>query len=289
MISPHMQEGIGAISRPKGLPDNLQFAYFAGPRAVTSDAVPDERLFQDPSGMVRFEQPDNEALSTIQSEEEYPARVLNLKTGEEWNPGDAGGNMTTLGALYSHPTLYEDYPHLKDMPVMMLPSISMGATGGFSTPDMIKNGGFEDFYQFMEDPEAAKAMITESPYGAFFVNPVWTAESGDSGDQSMSEFIRKVLGHEVQHDIDEYEGAQYEGSSRTYKRRPGEFVARQAADRMDLPEDDRFSNIQYYVTDPMRDGADWLDPIDRPGLWETLVGPDTEYLRELLNKQRNGD
>lgn len=286
---PKMRDGIGAFPKPKNQPDYLRFAYFAGPRAVTSDAVPDERLFQDPSGMVRFEQPDNEAQALIPFEEAYPATIMNLKTGEESNPTDAGGNMTTLGELYSHPTLYEDYPHMKDMPVMLLPSLGMSVMGGYSTPDMLKNGGFEKYYEFMEDPEAAKEAVMGSQHGAFFVNPAWTASEGPYGEQTMQEFIRKLMAHEVQHGIDEYEGAQYEGESRTYKRRPGEFVANLAEGRVDLPEDDRFSNIQYYVTDPMREGADWTNPTEKPGLWETLTGPDSDVLRELLNKQRNRD
>lgn len=60
--------------KPKGL-EYLQDVYFAGPRATTAPNVPGNRIFLDPSGMPRFEQPDNEATFALENITDYYAKL----------------------------------------------------------------------------------------------------------------------------------------------------------------------------------------------------------------------
>lgn len=288
-ISPRLS-GIGSLLNAAG-PERMYRAYFAGPKAATAEDVPRERLFQDPSGMVRFEQPDNEAVSTITRAEDYPASIVDHSANQIHNKDDPYGNIMPLGELYSHPTLYTDYPHLTSMPVMLLPSLGTSTLGSYATPDAVADGSMEKYLRFMEDPEEARNALAASPYGAFVVNPAYTlSENPEVSEQGLAAFIRRVMAHETQHAIDEYEGADYYGATpRKYKTRPGEAVARMVQDRLDLPDDERFDSIGRTVVKPMRENAAWANPIPKPGLWEALMGPDYDALYTLMMNQRSKD
>lgn len=282
--------GIGSLTDAAER-ERMYRAYFAGPKAATAEDVPRERLFQDPSGMVRFEQPDNEALSTITREEDYPASIFDRRVNQLHNEDDEYGNIMSLGELYSHPTLYTDYPHLASIPVMMLPTLGTGMMGAYAPPDAVADGSMDDYLRFMENPEEARAALAASPHGAFFVNPAWTlAADPELKEQQLSDFLRETIAHESQHAIDEYEGAEYGGANfRNYDTRPGEVVANMVEDRLDLPADERFGNIGRTVVKPMRENAAWANPIPEPGSWEALMGPDYDALYNLMMDQRSED
>lgn len=288
-ISPRLS-GIGSLLNAAG-PEQIYRAYFAGPKAATAEDVPRARLFQDPSGMVRFEQPDNEAVSTITRAEDYPASIVDHRANQIYNRDDPFGNIMPLGDLYSHPTLYTDYPHLRGMPVMLLPSLASGTLGAYATPNAVADGSMEEYLKFMEDPEATRNALAASPYGAFLVNPAHTGvKDPEVSEQELADFIRSMLAHETQHAIDEFEGAEYYGATpRKYNTRPGEAVARMVQDRLDLSDDERFDNIGRTVVKPMRENAAWANPIPKPGLLEVLMGPDHDALYTLMMNQRSKD
>lgn len=229
---------------PEGL-DYLHQAYFAGPRAKTAPDVPAGRIFMDPSGKPRFEKPDNEASFGAKNITDYYAKLRRPGPRMEGDPASTlRATVVPLSDMMSHDILYEDYPELKDMPVLLYPSSNnsyVQSVAGYSPqnqildyfsddysdispfegafyPDPMNSGKVETFGP-EEDTMARK--IIDSPVGAMFLTPDAKSldkpykDFGPIPNDYANRFQESMLGatlHETQHGIGTFEGADKYGA-----------------------------------------------------------------------------
>lgn len=243
----------------KSEPGSFRTAFFAGGNAETASDVDQNILFQDPSGRVRFEVPDNDARLRITSQ-------------QQWEDGE----VRTLSQILDHPKLYEAYPDLASMPVAMLPGLNDGIYGAYS-PEA--GEGFQDYFPFMNDPEAAESTMSASPTGAMVLNPtfmMYEPEALQQGqfvrqsDQAFLDMLLHTLLHEGQHAIDEREGIAYDWST-DYDRRPSEAIAEMVPSRRTLTDEERYDDV-HSLGDSMLGIAQWDKPIESRGIFSSMMG-----------------
>ncbi|CAB4190639.1 hypothetical protein UFOVP1202_75 [uncultured Caudovirales phage] len=229
--------------KPEGL-DYLHQAYFAGPKAKTAPDVPADRIFMDPSGMPRFEQPDNEARFKLKNITDYYAKLRRSGPRMEGDPASTlRATIAPLGDLVDHELLYKDYPSLRDMPVLLYPdskNSNVNSVAGYSQPEQVVEAFNDDVRYispleaaFFPDPYTGKVDIFDpegeamynrllnSPVGAMFLTPDSKSfdkpyrDFGPIPNDYANNFQESMLGatlHETGHGIDAFEGTDMYGA-----------------------------------------------------------------------------
>lgn len=228
---------------PKGL-EYLQKAYFAGPKAKTAPDVPADRIFMDPSGMPRFEQPDNEATFGPKNITDYYAKLRRPGPRMDGDPASTlRATVVPLSEMMSHDLLYKDYPELKDMPVLLYPdskNSNVNSVAGYSGPEQVVKAFNDDVRYispleaaFFPDPYTGKVdifdpegetmynRIVNSPVGAMFLTPGSKSfdkpyrDFGPIPNDYVNNFQESMLGatlHETGHGINFFEGTDKYGA-----------------------------------------------------------------------------
>jgi len=295
---------------PKGL-EYLQQAYFAGPKAKTAADAPADRIFMDPSGMPRFEQPDNEArLLGIENITDYYAKLRRPGPRMEGDPAsDLRATTVPLSEILQHDLLFQDYPELKDMPVMLLPSQSFynASIAGYgphqSILEALVDRGYAGPFEgpFLEDPALGKTQafpseinemrkkVSLSPTGAMYLTPHGSVpdkpyrDFGPMPTGFEDNFQKTMLGailHETGHGIDTFEGTDKYGAYPTdfrdspelqrYFARPTEMTSFLAQSRINMPEDERYKDMPA-MAKLFENNAAWKD--------EGIAG---QYIEDIL-------
>lgn len=287
-------------SKPSGDPKGLEYlkqAYFAGPKAKTAPDVPADRIFMDPSLTPRFEQPDNKArLLGIETLSDYYAKLRRPGPRMDGDPAsDLRATMLPLSELMQHDVLFQDYPELKDMPVMLLPTGKGENTSGVAAyraqDPMIKDftdksylGEFEGPFHF--DPSLGKTQVF-APEVKDMVKKLITSDVGalqltpdlDGQDQpyqdfgpmpndrvnNFSDYLLGLLLHETQHAVNTLEETDKYGvakrlpsSLQRYFGRPTEMESFLTQSRIKMPPEERYKDMPA-MAKLFEDNAAWKD------------------------------
>lgn len=231
-------------ANPKGL-EYLQQAYFAGPRAKTAADAPADRIFMDPSGMPRFEQPDNEATFGPKNITDYYAKLRRPGPRMDGDPASTlRATVVPLSEVMNHDLLYKDYPELKDMPVLLYPSSKnsyVNSVAGYAPQEQIIDYFSDDYSNispfegaFYPDPmndnkvetygpeeDVMARRLLDSPVGAMFLTPDSKSldkpyrDFGSIPNDYSNDFQESMLGatlHETHHGINSLEGTDKYGA-----------------------------------------------------------------------------
>lgn len=278
---------------PKGL-EYLQNVYFAGKNAKSAPDAPKERIFLDGSGNLKFEQPDNQATTNINSLSEYNALLRRPGPRMDGDPGAVlSGKTVPLGDIFQHDTLYADYPQLRDMPLLLLPPEQRTEPnnwmGAYYSPTLLSeelqgppsSKGIENLimnpdrrtnrYAIPDEADQRKVFedVFGSTVGAMGISPVgvalqkpYGADLGPTFAENFGEAFRRALIHETQHAVDTEEGMPYEMKVGTtpedYTSRPTELNAYSAMARANLPDDERYKD-RAGLESFFRDNASWYN------------------------------
>ena len=162
------------------------------------------------------------------------------------------------------------------MPVAMLPGMNDLIYGAYSPEP---GTGFEDYFPFMNDPEAAETVMSSYPTGALILNPtlmMYDSEALKNGqlvrqsDQDFLDELMHTLLHESQHVIDEQEGITYDWATK-YDLRPSEAIAEMVPARRTLTDEERYDDV-HSLGDSMLGIAQWDKPLESRGIFSSMMG-----------------
>lgn len=166
-------------------PPTFQVAEYAGPKALGFANA--QNKFSAPWDTTpRFEINDNQSKLLM------PLADIKSKI--------QSGQTITVGQIFKHDGLYQNYPDLKNINLKFIP---VGGTG--------------------DDGYVKKGTPT------IFVNPVIV-----DGGPKDAPYFKSVLLHELQHLIQFKEGFTYQKGNQDYWHRPGEIEARDVQARVDM-------------------------------------------------------